>query len=873
MSAGACITGVQRALLEPPVVQSFHEHVRTPLEESGFIVDVHLAIVLPDSSMAKAANLTRLREQADAAYRARSMSLLPMSETKAWFGRSTRSECAVRANRTWANRHGDVSVLLQWVAIRRCFDAVLETEQLRGRYEWLLRLRTDMVYYADVPLLRNLSTTSAYVSSSGMTDDPLYRCMNDQIFLCPRQLCRPYFALLELWESPYCNATQATANIFATSQSEPNGAASAPGAPYLLPLPPPEKHRAHMSAQWYFFARYSVTHGHPCRPFERTEQCCGMLREVAWPYSIARGRTSLECQFRLGDYPARRPIDKDFKQRPSFYVNASLFKQRCRLLQARWRSSRWRRTYVPPFQLTSQSIPVMAPALHATAHPSKRLAKRITEATFEYRAAHEQCNATKLPAEFKWERESAHKCMANVTFGCHDASTLWLAGGCRGRFLCPAAARTIVSNSRTPRTRAAHGFCKVGTAWELLAAEWRKDPEVDAAPAETKLPPALLLGAMLNLSSSPYLANGAARHQIKSSEQHVLKALKRYRKRTVTSAVDNFLHAAAARKLISSGQLEVHLVHNVAGEPPGSVEDFRGVKLHHIASMPTYNSMPHATARPIPAQDARWDAYLQVLGSIDLPQTACVFAVDFSDVRVLNDLRQLCASHAPETLFVSTDLCHVNAPARVLLKRQINESNFAASMGLMSMLHRPPQRDVPSIVHNCGIWGARYPTFIKLARELAVRTQRHYDTMVGDALPTNVIDMLLVNEMAIRYSEGPIVRGWPFGSVNVPFWGEVCGAARYWCKLTNGAGVKALRQAINEHSLRNGFGQAPFNGSRPRRLYSASSQPRSRAKYFSRHGALRETEHAPCDVKDMLAAMQTRMFFAHKLGCGKSIRC
>jgi len=44
-----------------------------------------------------------------------------------------------------------------------------------------------------------------------------------------------------------------------------------------------------MSAQWYFFARYSTRAGTPCGAREQTERCCGMLREVSWPYSIARG--------------------------------------------------------------------------------------------------------------------------------------------------------------------------------------------------------------------------------------------------------------------------------------------------------------------------------------------------------------------------------------------------------------------------------------------------------------------------------------------------------------------------------------------------------------------------------------------------------
>ena len=112
-----------------------------------------------------------------------------------------------------------------------------------------------------------------------------------------------------------------------------------------MPLPPPERHRPHMSAQWYFFARFATRPGAPpCTAREPTERCCGpWLRELAWPYSIARGRSSLECQFRLSEYPARRPSDPDFARRPSFFANQSALLARCRALQGEWRRLQRRR--------------------------------------------------------------------------------------------------------------------------------------------------------------------------------------------------------------------------------------------------------------------------------------------------------------------------------------------------------------------------------------------------------------------------------------------------------------------------------------------------------------------------------------------------
>ena len=331
-----CVTGLQRSLLELPVVRTYNTHIVTPLTTAHHLVHTHLAIVVRPNING---SHTRLRESASVAYSPQTIELIPLVESETWSANS----CGVRTNRTWANPRGDMSVLAQWYAIGQCYGTVEAAEQSGGwRYAWMLRVRTDLVYYSDVPLPSTLSPKHAYVSSSGMTNDPLYRCMNDQIMLCPRGLCRPYFKLLELWTSPHCQAGSATDSIFATTRTEPHGAQGPPEAAFTLPLPPPEARRPHMSAQWYFFARYSLRKGAPCTAKQSTERCCGLLREIAWPYSIARGRSSLECQFRLAEYPARRPSEPDAAHRPSFYSNVSVLLRRCRELQGEWRRTRHR---------------------------------------------------------------------------------------------------------------------------------------------------------------------------------------------------------------------------------------------------------------------------------------------------------------------------------------------------------------------------------------------------------------------------------------------------------------------------------------------------------------------------------------------------
>lgn len=99
-------------------------------------------------------------------------------------------------------------------------------------------MRTDLVYFAPIPLVTSattrapLSESFVYVPAGGMTWVASFRCMNDQAFLCPRHLCRPYFRLLELWTSPLCNATvpTSTATMGATAEGQATGGTAEAGA-------------------------------------------------------------------------------------------------------------------------------------------------------------------------------------------------------------------------------------------------------------------------------------------------------------------------------------------------------------------------------------------------------------------------------------------------------------------------------------------------------------------------------------------------------------------------------------------------------------------------------------------------------------------
>ena len=326
------ITGLLRSLLSQPVAASFREYVMLPL---GSRLDIFVALVVAD--VTKAQNLT---EELAAVFGARTRAVMVDSHTAtAWSPRcpvlGTRVDWGSADARNSSTRLRPINrdlpslvehakrVLVQWIAIRAAYLAIEQAEEQRGgvRYAWIVRTRTDIVYLEDFASkwLFTSNNQFVYVPEGGMNAFDVAMCQNDHLFCCPRSLCRPYFHLLELWESPHCrHVSQQASNvspgrekadalksIFAVpSDSAPgnftvSGSNGHPTAPFALPPLP-----ALADAEWYFLARYSS--GHLCDAASTTAaSCCGLVREVPYLYSLARGddrRGNIECERRLVDF-------------------------------------------------------------------------------------------------------------------------------------------------------------------------------------------------------------------------------------------------------------------------------------------------------------------------------------------------------------------------------------------------------------------------------------------------------------------------------------------------------------------------------------------------------------------------------------------
>ena len=164
-------------------------------------------------------------------------------------------------------------------------------------------------------------------------------------------------------------------------------------------------------------------------------------------------------------------------------------------------------------------------------------------------------------------------------------------------------------------------------------------------------------------------------------------------------------------------------------------------------------------------------------------------------------------------LFVGSDNCQGDS-ARSFLNHQLAASAFQGSAALRRFLARKSWAS--PYVHNVGIVGGRLPVLDRFRRRMAERTRAHYSAVPGNRY---VVDSVLLNDLLLSDAhEGPIVGGFPRGPVNLPMFGDTC-----------------VRPRFNDFCLAARF--------------------------------------RTCRARHLLAAMEPNYFFAHKLDCGKTLRC
>lgn len=356
---GVCVAGQLRTLMSPWVLDSFDRYVASPLVQAGYRTDVHAAVVADLSWQEKRVLHRSLRQALPSSAPLVSFTLLSINESWApchrfacqvQFPPRTRdwgSDASAAAPRVVSETEVTFkSMVVQYTSIRACYEQVVSHERTtKEEYTWLYRMRTDFVPLEDIPL-PTLNRESVHVPFG------LYPCMNDHAFVCPRQLCRAHFNVLELWESRFCMqavhsqstrtpTTCALRQIEGThsmawlldhrhqsgllhvantnlSSTPPLITPDAPTLPFILPPAPID-----MGPPWYWLARY--TQGRTCQRGDvlGVPHCCesARLRLMSWAYAIARGHAMAGylqfCGFGLpedddtmGFYLANRTLTK-----------------------------------------------------------------------------------------------------------------------------------------------------------------------------------------------------------------------------------------------------------------------------------------------------------------------------------------------------------------------------------------------------------------------------------------------------------------------------------------------------------------------------------------------------------------------------------
>lgn len=321
-AAAICVTGQLRTLLAQAVRTTFAEHLLEPLTNAGFRADVF--IYLSADQSADASEVARVTSAVQSAYAPVQLSL----RNDTWCD----VNCGSRGTLTRNLEHASAVCarctrpLTQFIGIADCFNAVLHLEANASfKYAWIVRTRSDVVYYSSLRL--PLNKTFVYVPAAGMTNKKSIWCHNDHLFVCPRHLCRPYFTLLELWESPF-SQSQKRSSLNSLNTSLQLVGATRVGADgwHVAHTTSPPRHYFKMPPIPSSFAlRYtSATTAGACSS--------GILRPLDWAYSLARGNAThggLVCGSKFNAW---------FDSRMAGASQARTIMSTCRKLSATWPS-------------------------------------------------------------------------------------------------------------------------------------------------------------------------------------------------------------------------------------------------------------------------------------------------------------------------------------------------------------------------------------------------------------------------------------------------------------------------------------------------------------------------------------------------------
>jgi len=156
--------------------------------------------------------------------------------------------------------------------------------------------------------------------------------------------------------------------------------------------------------------------------------------------------------------------------------------------------------------------------------------------------------------------------------------------------------------------------------------------------------------------------------------------------------------------------VRLHVVHDSPSTIVPNVLAALQRSIRRAGTLSLHPVLPLTTAREVvlPGNDARWQHYVDLLASGEVGADDCLFAIDLSDVRVLNPLGELCnATREPHALFTGMDVPNT-APIKKWLRGYAERSSYAAARRgpLASWLHSSSGHP-RATVRNVGIVGGR----------------------------------------------------------------------------------------------------------------------------------------------------------------------
>ena len=291
MSVAACFTGLLRTLTHPLIKWSFNYFAKSRWKSTDIFISLSYISV-------KKSSLILVEKKLNEMY-----SPIKISWT------NTEEQIKDILNNTCDSKFPSNPITHRWFANKQCYDDIIVEERRTGvLYSWIFLTRTDIILLS--PIILPIEKTFAYLPFGGMTPYPAYKCMNDHIFLCPRQLCVPYFMMTNIWKSPGCNIQNFniySRNFKHTSMLHHIGSSR-------LPSKKPRRY----PSQMVIFSLYADKNK-PCNtkcslmnkrglcdefketynekfidgePIKnRNHSCCGLLRELKWRYVIMRDIT------------------------------------------------------------------------------------------------------------------------------------------------------------------------------------------------------------------------------------------------------------------------------------------------------------------------------------------------------------------------------------------------------------------------------------------------------------------------------------------------------------------------------------------------------------------------------------------------------